>query len=184
MTGPIDNNGNVHGDDGRFVSIGSLFERERLEHMRDHETERNVAKETAQRLEREVEQTATRLERMVEETALRLEKGVQIALAAVAETGRIHSEAHAREHLAHERIHNVEKDQLEKAERAMGKRLEGMNEFRDALQDQAARGVSRELFDAQIAPLLEFRSRALGAATVLALVSGSIGAAIARVFSG
>ena len=78
----------------------------------------NRAKETAQRLEREVESTALRLEKQVEvtavrlekqvqETALRLEKGVVTALEAVAATAVIHSDAHDKEHHSHERIHQV-----------------------------------------------------------------------------
>lgn len=82
-------------ENGQFVSLGTLFERQRQEHMEDHEKELAVAKETAQRLEREVEQTALRLERVVEEQAIRIERGVQTALLAVAETARIHSEAHS-----------------------------------------------------------------------------------------
>lgn len=105
-------------DDEKFGALKEKLEgpeRERVEHMKDHETERNVAKETAQRLEREVEQTAMRLERTVEETAVRLEKGVETALKAVEETAHIHSEAHAREHLSHEKIHTVENEQVLKA---------------------------------------------------------------------
>lgn len=158
---------------GQFVSIATLFERERREHRKDHERESAVVREVAQRLEREVEQTATRLE-----------KGVQVALNAVAETARIHSEAHVREHQAHERTHSVEKNQLDKAELVMSKRLDGMNEFRDALSDQAGRAVTRELFDATIKPLVEFRSRALGAAVVMAMLSGAVGAAIVKMLGG
>ncbi len=135
-------------ENGQFVSIGTLFERERVEHARDHENERAVARETAQRLEREVEQTAQRLERSVEETAIRIEKAVEVALRAVAATAVIHADAHAKEHQAHERIHMVEKGQVDKADVSMNKRLEGMNDFRRTLQDQAASMVTRDLFDA------------------------------------
>lgn len=93
-------------------------------HDKDHERERIVARETAQRLEREVEQTAQRLERAVEETALRIEKAVQTALVAVAYTDTIHADAHQKEHLAHERIHNVEKMQVDKAASQTLTRLE------------------------------------------------------------
>lgn len=134
--------------DGQYVALGTLFERERIEHSKDHEQERQVAKETAQRLEREVEQTALRLERVVEETALRIEKAVHTALAAVDQTARVHSDAHSREHVAHERIHGVEKAQVDKAAVDVDTRLQAMNEFRGALQDQSKNMVSRELFDA------------------------------------
>jgi len=44
---------------------------------------------------------------------------------------------------------------LEKAERDLSKRLEGMNEFRDALKDQAANFVTRESMDLKLAPMEE-----------------------------
>ena len=112
-------------------------ERDWDEHDRDHERERQVAKDTAQRLEREVK-----------ETAERLQAGVTTALNAAAETARIHSEAHARDHAAHDRIHAVEKLQVDKAEAGMNERLERMNEFRAALQDAASRMVTRDTLDA------------------------------------
>ncbi len=102
-------------ENGQFVSIGTLFEREKAAHERDHEQERIVARETAQRLEREVEQTAGRLERVVDETAVRIEKAVEVALRAVSATAVVHADAHAKEHQAHERIHGVEKTQVDKA---------------------------------------------------------------------
>jgi len=143
---------------GQFISIGTLFERERQEHSVDHDRERQVARETAQRLEREVEETAKRLERAVEETAIRLEKAVSTALVAVADTARIHSEAHQREHLAHERIHKVEKEQVDKEESK--KRDEQIrlaadlreykvsaNEWRSTVSDVTGKFVGREAFE-------------------------------------
>lgn len=120
---------------------------DRRSHQRDHEDERLIARETAQRLEREVEETARRVERVVEETAKRLEKGVEIALQAVATTALVHAEAHAKEHFAHERIHGVEKAQVDKAEVVLNKRLEAMNEFRSALSDAQKTYMTRESFD-------------------------------------
>jgi len=90
-----------------------------LAHEKDHDREHQVAKETAQRLERELK-----------ETAIRLEETVKAALK------------------SHERIHAVEKEQVNKAETAMNERLERMNEFRAALQDAAARMVTRDVLDA------------------------------------
>lgn len=145
-------------ENGQFVSLTSLFERERVEHMQDHDRERAVARETAQRLEREVEETARRLERAVEETAIRLEKQVHVALQAVGGTALVHSEAHAKEHVAHERIHLVEKQQVDRADTqreqvatALAEQLKEFkttsNEWRSALSDQRSQFVSRELFD-------------------------------------
>jgi hypothetical protein len=42
---------------------------------------------------------------------------------------------------------------LEKAERELSKRLEGMNEFRDALKDQAGTFVTREALDLKMGGL-------------------------------
>jgi hypothetical protein len=106
-------------------------QREWDEHDRDHERERQTAKETAQRLERELKDTAQRLENTVK-TALQ----------------------------SHERIHQVEKVQVDKAEAAMNERLERMNEFRAALQDAAARMVTRETFDAAFKSLQDVTSTA------------------------
>lgn len=123
---------------GAMVPAIDIVERDRLEHVRDHDREREVANDTAKRLEREVEQTAVRLgkeveqtavrlgaqvketadrlERTAEVTALRIEKAVETALEAVNQTASVHAEAHQREHVSHERIHTVEKGILDKAE--------------------------------------------------------------------
>jgi hypothetical protein len=87
-------------------------------HDRDHELEREVAKETAQRLERNMT-----------ETAARLEDSVQKAFK------------------SHERVHDIEKEQVSKDAAAMRERLAGMNEFRAALQDAASRMVTRDVLD-------------------------------------
>lgn len=189
---------------GQFVSIGTLFERERLDHAAEHREEHIVAAETARRLEEKVNEAATRLEREV-----------QTALVAVAETARIHAEAHAREHTNHERIHKVENDQVEEAKRVMNLRLDAMNEFRSALADQSNKAVTRDIFDQRaesvdsrlgriesnligreafsreinqldekIDILNTWKSKATGAAIILTLVAGVIGAAILKVFGG
>lgn len=166
-------------ENGQYISIAKLFERERQEHAKDHDRERIVAAETARRLEREVEETARRLERLVDETAGRLEQGVSKALDAVAATALIHTEAHNREHVAHERIHNVEKIQVDKAEVSMSKRLDGMNEFRQALSDQANRAVTREYYDIRheelrekVAVMEKRMAYYAGAAAVIGVVGG------------
>jgi hypothetical protein len=135
VNGQADAQGNVHGPDGRFVSPHEI-ERSWDDHDRDHERERTTAKETAQRLEREVAQTASRLERADEETAARIEKAVQVALRAVADTAAVHRDSHKDQHIAHERIHTVEKEQVEKAEEQQAKRdvviAESLKEYKSA----------------------------------------------------
>lgn len=159
---------------GQWVSIATLFQRERVEHQADHDRERVVDKETAQRLALEVEDTAQRLERLVAETAARLEKAVAVALEAVAATAVVHSEAHTREHASHERIHAVEKVQEEKLEKSLEFRLQGMNEFRAALSDQTSKFISRELFDTQAEKINTLETRIAYYAGVSAVAGASV----------
>lgn len=60
-------------------------------------------------------------------------------------------EAHSREHMLHEQAHVREHEMsniaLNKAEDSMNRRLEGMNEFREQLNAQAAYFVNREVFE-------------------------------------
>jgi len=62
--------------------------------------------------------------------------------------------AHSREHDLHDRAHVMEHDMtgtaLNKADRALEIRLEGMNEFRAQLEKQAGQFLTREAFDAYI----------------------------------
>jgi hypothetical protein len=48
---------------------------------------------------------------------------------------------------AHELVHRIEKEQLIEARQVVNNRLAQMNEFRGALEDQASKMVTRELFD-------------------------------------
>lgn len=57
-----------------------------------------------------------------------------------AQRGAIHETAHSREHALTE-------EAIDRAREAMEKRLDGMNEFRGQLSDQAARFVARAEFD-------------------------------------
>lgn len=72
-------------------------------------------------------------------------RNVATALAAVKTAAGIHAEAHSQQHEAHELIHTVEKEAITKATMQMDKRLEAMNAFRDALRDQGAAMMPREL---------------------------------------
>lgn len=70
------------------------------------------------------------------------------------ETLRAVMAAHAREHQLHEQAHVREHEMatiaLNKAEDSMNRRLEGMNEFREQLNSQAAYFVTREAFERYI----------------------------------
>lgn len=74
---------------------------------------------------------------------------VEIALSVVKEAALLHAAAHSEQHAAHLQIHEVEKEAVIKATEQMDRRLEGMNEFRNTLRDQAATFVSRDLYDAK-----------------------------------
>jgi hypothetical protein len=62
-------------------------------------------------------------------------------------TLRDYMEQHWKDHAA---VHDQLADNIVTALAAQNKRLDGMNEFRQALNDQAGRAVTRELFDAQM----------------------------------
>lgn len=75
---------------------------------------------------------------------------VEVALEAVQRAAGIHAAAHDQQHRAHADIHEVEKEAIQKATEQMDRRLEGMNEFRNALRDQASDAMPRELALSQI----------------------------------
>jgi len=68
----------------------------------------------------------------------------KVALAGVDRLGVLHSQAHDREHAAHETRHQDQAEALIKAEQSVDKRLESMNEFRDQLREQASRFVTSD----------------------------------------
>lgn len=70
---------------------------------------------------------------------------VAVALEAVQRAAQIHAGAHDQQHHAHQAIHEVEKEAIDKATTQLDKRLEGMNEFRNALRDTTAHAMPREL---------------------------------------
>lgn len=70
---------------------------------------------------------------------------------------------------------------VEKAEAALGKRLDGMNEFRDALRDQAARMVTRTEFDALKDRLADVDKRASLTAATVGTIVGVISSVIVGV---
>lgn len=166
---PISNNGRDWGEHTRE------HEHDQAEHDRDHEREREIAKDTAQRLEREVEQTAQRLERSVEETAVRIEKAVATALTAVSNTAQVHADAHQKEHVAHERIHAVEGEQVKEARstareqalvlsQSLDRYKAEANEWRGSLRDQETKYLRKEeagVVFAGIERIMESNSRAI-----------------------
>jgi len=77
------------------------------------------------------------------------QRQVEVALEAVAKASKIHADAHDQQHQAHKEIHDVEKENLDKASNAMDRRLYDMNAIRDQLREQATRFVDRELDTAQ-----------------------------------
>ena len=65
----------------------------------------------------------------------------------------------------------------------MERRLEGLNELRKQVIEDRGRFVTRELFDVEVDQLKTFRNRATGAAIVLALFAGALGAVVAKALS-
>lgn len=56
-----------------------------------------------------------------------------------------HTHEHKSHAVAHDREHQATKEAIGKAEESMERRLTGMNEFRDALRDQASNFVTRDM---------------------------------------
>lgn len=75
---------------------------------------------------------------------------VEVALEAVQRAAQIHAIAHEQQHGAHQAIHDVEKEAIVKANEQLDRRLYAMNEFRNALRDQYASMMPRELATSQI----------------------------------
>lgn len=82
------------------------------------------------------------------------QKALDTALKAVADTAAIHTEAHNKEHIAHERIHTVEEKQVEEARQTVSQRLNRLNDLRAEVTADRNLLVSREVLDAMIATLI------------------------------
>jgi len=101
---------------------------------------------------------------------------------------RSHIEAIFAEHRrAHDQKHVDDEKAQEQARRAIDLRLEKLNELRSEVIQDRGEYLRRDVFDSQlqgvlkqISELADFRSRALGLAVVLSLISGAIGAVIGR----
>lgn len=63
---------------------------------------------------------------------------------------------------------------LDKAEQALGRRLDAMNEFRDALKDQAARMATQEQLDRVRDRVIEIEKRTAVTAAVWSLITSII----------
>src|SRR5687768_13576571 len=88
---------------------------------------------------------------------------------------RGHIEAIFDEHRkAHTQKHTDDERAVDQARQAVNLRLEKLNELRAEVIQDRGEFVRHDVFDAAIAPLREFRSRALGAGALVALGSGVI----------
>lgn len=95
------------------------------------------------------------LANQVDTTAAVIRREFDGKAAEILEMARLHAEAHKREHYHGDVA-------VQKAYETMDKRLEGMNEFRDQLRDQAATFARRDYVDTVIAGVtatLEARSK-------------------------
>jgi len=77
----------------------------------------------------------------------------------------------------------AQQDALGLASRTLEVRLEKLNELRREVTEDRAKFVPRETYDAEIGPLQAFRSKALGFGSLLALLSGVVGALIERLLA-
>lgn len=93
--------------------------------------------------------------------------------------------AHEREHFvhdeAHRREHTMTDTAISKASESMDKRLEGMNEFRSALRDQAASFVRMETYTALVDRVIAIEKldikgegRTIGQGVVIAAIVGTV----------
>lgn len=78
---------------------------------------------------------------------------------------------------------------IDKAAAAVDKRLDGMNEFRDQLRDQASTFLPRTEYQVHHEALMDrvmllesWRNKTLGVVAVLTILSGTLGAVIIKVF--
>jgi DNA polymerase III alpha subunit len=96
--------------------------------------------------------------------------------------------AHNSEHVlidkALDKAQELREEALQQARIVVDQRLEKLNELRREVTEDRSKFVSVEKYDAEIAPLKEFRSRALGFGALLALISGAVGAIIVKLIGG
>ena len=92
---------------------------------------------------------------------------------------------------AHSEKHRLENVAIEQARNAIDLRLEKLNELRSEVIQDRGEYVRRDVHDSQIKGLQDkldalesFRTKAVGAAAVLTLVSGAVGAAIVKALGG
>jgi hypothetical protein len=97
----------------------------------------------------------------------------------------------ALEFRAHGEKHNLEQEAIKQAREQMELRLGKLNELRSEVIQDRGEYLRRDVFESQFDPLMKrlqllesFKASAMGAAAVLCLVSGAIGAAILKLFGG
>ena len=103
----------------------------------------------------------------------------------MAVTATVHADAHGKEHTAHERIHQVEKQQVDKADIQRDRAAEALaaqlkeykaaaNEWRATVSDQSGRFVTRELFDTAIEKLNNVEKRMAYYAGLAAMAGAAV----------
>jgi len=81
-------------------------------------------------------------------------------------------------------VADAAREALARASQDMERRLEGLNELRAQVVEDRSRFVTRELFEAEMTPLRDFRSKAVAIAAGLTLISALAGAALMKAFGG
>lgn len=85
---------------------------------------------------------------------------------------------------AHEGTHALEERALVRERSRIDEKMTELNNLRRDYVADRGQYVRVEVMEAELQPLKEFRSRAIGASAILAVVAGAIGAAIVKVFGG
>jgi arginine utilization protein RocB len=90
---------------------------------------------------------------------------------------KAHADLHDAHDKAHDQEHEMTEQALDKAVNSMDRRLEGMNEFRNTLRDQAATFVRMETYQALVDRVINIEKndkvgegKSLGQGTVIAAI--------------
>lgn len=148
--------------EGLHASEQAAIDRERIGHEKQHNADK-VALEAALTSEqrRLAEHQIAHEAAHQAHSEMHKAEGVALSAALEAEQRRlaVHNTAHDHAHTAHESVHknaldahnamhSAEDRAVNLAQMSMDKRLDGMNEFRDQLRDQASTFVGNDQFDA------------------------------------
>jgi uncharacterized Fe-S cluster-containing MiaB family protein len=85
---------------------------------------------------------------------------------------------------AHESAHTLEERALVRERSRIDEKMAELNNLRREYVSDRSQYVRLEVMEAELRPLKEFRSRAVGAGVVLTVVAGAVGAAVVKFLGG